>query len=148
MSRILVGVDGSESALRAVDYAAKLAVGTNAGLVLLSVSSLPFILDDELKAYAHAEHLYKDDLPRLLVDPRPPALETARVRATAMGAKRIETIAVGGDPASEIISAAGRSGADLIVVGRRGMGSVSRLIFGSVAQKIVQLADQPVTVVP
>ena len=61
MSRILVGVDGSESALRA-------------GLVLLSVSSLPFILDDELKAYAHAEHLYKDDPPRLLVAPRPPAL--------------------------------------------------------------------------
>lgn len=148
MARILVGVDGSESAMRAVDYAAKLAASTQSDLVLLTVSSLPFILDDELKAYAHAEHLYKDDLPRLLVDPRPPALEAARARATAMGAERVETIAVGGDPAAEIISAAERNGSDLIVVGRRGMGSLSRLIFGSVAQKIVHLTDKPVTVVP
>lgn len=148
MARILVGVDGSESGMRAVDHAAKLAAEGKADLVLVTVSSLPFVLDDELKAYAHAEHLYKEDLPRLLADPRPPALEAARARAATMGVKNIESIAVGGDPATEIISAAERSGASLIVVGRRGMGRLSRLVFGSVAQKVVQLATQPVLVVP
>lgn len=148
MKRILVGVDGSECALRAVDYAAELAGETKAELALLMVSSLPFILDDELKAYARAEHLYKDELPSLLVDPRPPALDIARARASAKGVSKIETVAMGGDPATEIVAAAERNRSDLIVVGKRGAGRRAGLVFGSVSQKVVQMATRPVVVVP
>ena len=45
-----------------------------------------------------------------------------------------------GDPADEIVSYAEGCGADLIVTGRRGLGSVGALIQGSTSQRINHLA--------
>jgi len=45
-----------------------------------------------------------------------------------------------GDPATEIVSCGERCGADLIVMGRRGLGSVGALVQGSTSQKINHLA--------
>jgi nucleotide-binding universal stress UspA family protein len=45
-----------------------------------------------------------------------------------------------------IIDAAKESGADLIIVGRRGLSSLTGMVFGSVSNKIVQVATVPVMV--
>ena len=52
-----------------------------------------------------------------------------------------------GDPASAIVKVAVELSCDLIVMGTRGMGAVAGLALGSVATKVVHLADTPVTLV-
>ena len=52
-----------------------------------------------------------------------------------------------GDPASAIVKLALELTCDLIVMGTRGMGAVAGLALGSVATKVVHLADTPVTLV-
>lgn len=52
-----------------------------------------------------------------------------------------------GDPGEVILNAAGAEGADLIVVGSRGLGQVGRLLLGSVSDHIVRHASVPVLVV-
>jgi nucleotide-binding universal stress UspA family protein len=52
-----------------------------------------------------------------------------------------------GDPADAIVDEAGEWGADLIVVGTRGLGGARRLLLGSVSTKVVHHAPCDVLVV-
>lgn len=52
-----------------------------------------------------------------------------------------------GDPAEEIVAAATRMGADMIVMGSRGMGRLGSAILGSVASGVLRLAPCPVLVI-
>ncbi len=54
----------------------------------------------------------------------------------------------GGDPAEEILGYAQRHPIDLIVVGTQGRTGVSRVLLGSVAERVVRGARCPVLVVP
>ena len=53
----------------------------------------------------------------------------------------------GSDPADTIIEAAEEQGADTIVIGNRGLGTLSALILGSVSEKLIQSSRVPVLVV-
>jgi nucleotide-binding universal stress UspA family protein len=53
-----------------------------------------------------------------------------------------------GTPADDILKAAGRRRADLIVLGTRGAGNVARLLLGSTAQRVLRRARVPVLTVP
>jgi nucleotide-binding universal stress UspA family protein len=147
MERILVAVDGSPAALKAVDFAADLANKYNAELILLTVfPRLSPGVDPALEAYARAEHIQQPgtELPLAAVES---VLDEARRAARAKGAARISDEPRFGDPAHEIIAAAGERVADLIVVGSRGHGRLAGLLLGSIAQKVVSLARCPVVVV-
>jgi nucleotide-binding universal stress UspA family protein len=52
-----------------------------------------------------------------------------------------------GDPAELITERAAQLGCHSIVTGTRGLGRIGALLLGSVAQKVVQLASMPVTLV-
>jgi len=54
---------------------------------------------------------------------------------------------IAGDPASGIVKLARDLHCDLIVMGTRGMGTITGLVLGSVATKVVHLSDMPVTLV-
>jgi nucleotide-binding universal stress UspA family protein len=53
-----------------------------------------------------------------------------------------------GDPAEAILDVASREKVDAIVLGRRGKGPLTRLLMGSVSQKVTSLAPCIVVVVP
>jgi len=142
MKRILVGVDGSAHADRAICVAAKLAKVSGADLTLLAVRSLNQALESGDDASS------TEDGRNVVVDLRPSFLARAREKAALAGAPGVETAAAVGDPAEEIANAASRRHADIIVVGRRGRGRVTSLVFGSVSQKTIQLAGCPVMIVP
>ena len=55
---------------------------------------------------------------------------------------------VGARPAHEVVAVAQELGADLIVVGARGLSAIGGLLLGSVAQRLLHLAPCPVLVVP
>lgn len=141
MKRILVGVDGSAHADRAICVAAKIAKASGADLTLLAVRSLPQAIDSGERASLEESH-------DALVDLRPPFLKRAKEKAALAGAPGVETAAAVGDPAEEIVNAARRRQADVIVVGRRGRGRVTSLVFGSVSRKTIHLAGCPVMIVP
>jgi nucleotide-binding universal stress UspA family protein len=52
-----------------------------------------------------------------------------------------------GDPAEEIMNVASKRTADLIVMGAKGLGTIDRILLGSVSTRVVQYASCPVLVV-
>jgi nucleotide-binding universal stress UspA family protein len=59
----------------------------------------------------------------------------------------METMLVSGLPSGRITEVANEIGADLIVVGSRGRTGLPHVMLGSVAERVVQIARTPVTVV-
>ena len=53
----------------------------------------------------------------------------------------VRTVVHEGDPASAILAVAKEADADLIVMGRRGLGDLAGLLLGSVSQKVTHLAE-------
>ena len=136
---ILVAVDGSDHALKAVDIAADLAQKYDAQLVLLSVfkhlSSLESThslvrSDKELgSAEATLRDLAKD------------AVKTAKERAKERGVQKLESSTKEGRPARTIVAFAKEKGADAIIMGSRGLGDVTGFMLGSVSHKVSALAE-------
>ena len=140
--KILVPVDGSAHANRAVDCATNLANKYGAELILLHVmASLGSArVPPELYELARIEHIEAteaDMLKRVAEE----ILQMAEERARGQGAKQVRTSIDVGHPAQAIIAHAKAEGADLIMMGRRGLGSASGLLMGSVSQKVAHLSE-------
>ncbi len=144
---ILVGVDGSESALKAVDVAANLAKTSEGQILLLHVVQVSAIAEEALKvsATAHLKENPKGIMERLSQK----VLDGARERARRVGLtdEKIAASSADGDQAREIIKAAKRKKVDLIVVGSRGRGRLEGLLLGSVSQKVSALSPCPCLIV-
>lgn len=134
-SKIVIGLDGSNGAARALTHAKELAQQSNAEVVAV-------FIDERIAA--------KGDLPA-------PGLE--ETRATIQGqvaelndagvkTELVErTIALGG-PGREIADVAEEVGADLVVIGTRGHSTIPGLFLGSVAHRLLHVAGRPVLAVP
>lgn len=139
MRKILVPFDGSDSAIRAVRYAARLAQDIPAmQLELLHVFQRTTPGLDDLLQPDEYERLHADELARIL-DPAMQLLDEARVRYQS----RCRV----GSPGSEIARYAYEAGCESIVMGTRGMGPVASFFIGSVATRVVNLVSVPVTLV-
>lgn len=168
MQRIVVALDGSDHAEKALELASDLAGKYGAELVLLNVLSDKRLSDAERHM---AETEYLDDLaaapevagvlhgesPRdtvqrlvrgssLVTHRARDALgqrlmESARRKARENGAGKIETVLEDGDPAETIVRVAQERHADLIVMGSRGLGGAKGLLMGSVSHKVGHLAE-------
>lgn len=139
---ILVPVDGSASAHKAVDIACDLASRYAAELTVLHVledAGSPRI-PRELRQYAELEHVWISEM-----DVRRSAseevLQNARIRARDRGQERVATQTEVGDPATTILAYAKDHGIDLIVMGSRGLGDLKGLLMGSVSNKVAQIAQ-------
>ncbi|MDR9484868.1 MULTISPECIES: universal stress protein [Sediminimonas] len=163
---ILVATDGSHTANKAVEFASEIAAKFGSNLTIGHVLHRRADID-ELAHMAEAEHLIKHaareapaeyDTPpatmgALLADIQSGA-ETARLitligdellaraerRARDMGVKNVAQRSVNGKPAKAILDLAEEVGADMVVLGHRGLGAVRTLVQGSVSQKVNQHA--------
>lgn len=145
MKTILAATDGSQSADKAIDYAANLAKVFGAALVLVHAEGGVGLPGDAMSRMTSAQHVW---LTELLNSLSAEILTRAQERARAAGASAIILESRSGDVAQTILDVAQEKDADLIVVGKRGQGRVAGLLLGSVSQKLVSLAQRPVTVVP
>ncbi len=145
--RILVGVDGSESALKAVATAAGLGKAHGSALVLVHVVQVSAIADQALKMSA-TEHL-KDNPKTIMEKLSQEVLDKARAHAREAGLpdERITTLTSDGNQARQLIQAAEQQKVDLVVVGSRGRGRLEGILLGSVSQKIAALAPCPCLIV-
>jgi nucleotide-binding universal stress UspA family protein len=144
--RIVLGHDGSEGAARACRWCADLAHALSAEVVVVHAMDLP----------AYPVVTYEGPLP---VPLEPGVLERwqeerrALVETTWCAPLRRAGVThrvqvVDADPATAILETADTERADLVVVGRRGEGTLGELVLGSVSHQLTHHAHQPVTVVP
>ena len=148
MQRILVPVDGSEHALRAIDMAADIGIHFDIPLVVIHVRSGSGVgqIPLDLVAYRQLEDLYETE--SALLDAIAWRIaEDAAERARRAGAPSVEVLIDIGDPASTIVRVSEDLGADLIVMGRRGRGDLGGLLLGSVSHKVGHLAASAVMTV-
>ncbi|HXX90299.1 MAG TPA: universal stress protein [Acidimicrobiales bacterium] len=134
--RIVVAVDDSEGAARAVRFVARLAPSLGAEVVAVHALGLLAHLGGETAVPAQA---HRDEVRALLE-------RWAGPLADAGVPYRCEV--VDGNPVQALLSAAADEGADVIVVGKRAAIGVPGLQLGSTSQQLVQHADIPVVVVP
>jgi nucleotide-binding universal stress UspA family protein len=65
----------------------------------------------------------------------------AKAHAKAAGIEKVKGVTRNGDPTEAILETINDEGADLIVMGSRGLGTLKGLLVGSVSQKVSHLAD-------
>ncbi len=146
VARILVAVDGSDHAERAVDFAAELTTCFSVPLTILNVVSTTSPVPMVMGTYAELEQIWLNAR-GALEEAGEELVEAAKRRAEAAGAADVDTRVEVGSPARTITDVATEIGADVIVMGRRGLGDLKGLLLGSVSHKVAQVADATVITV-
>jgi len=155
---IVVPVDGSAHADRAVDLAGDLAAKYRARIVLVHVLLMGFVPED-LRALAGtpvsaqtavaAEGLHAaPELPReARIEIGERILAKAVRRAEYHGARQVETAWLEGPVTQRIVEYAEDRRADMIVMGSRGLSDLKGLVIGSVSHKVAHLFEGHVVLV-
>jgi nucleotide-binding universal stress UspA family protein len=137
--KILVPVDGSSVALRAIAHLIGTEDVSTVEVHLVNVQELFMQGDFALNVAVSVER-------RARLAAAREALERAYTLLVEAGI-RCERRILFGDAAATIARYANEHGCDAIVMGTRGLGTLSGLLRGSVATKVVNRADVPVTLV-
>jgi len=139
--RILVPVDGSRSALRALKYALSL------GEVLRTPLVIELLNVQRRVASGNVRHFIPEaQLNDFYHDEGQAALKSARKVLTTSGVPFAVHLAVGEEPEC-IARYAKEHRCDLIVMGTRGMNTLVNMLLGSVSARVVHLAPVPVLLV-
>ncbi|MEZ5168378.1 MAG: universal stress protein [Acidimicrobiales bacterium] len=137
VTHILAATDGSETATEMIVWVAELATQTTASVSLVHVFEPLAHLDEDDDGRLDLRALRRRVDEHLRTDWSAPLRE----REVAY-----DTLVVEGRPAQAIADAAHDIGADLIVIGARGLSPVQRFVLGSTSQKLPVLTHVPVTV--
>jgi len=171
VKKVLIAIDGSDHAGKAVGLGADIAAKYDAELILLHVL-LRRELPRELQRLAEAEHLVAGDGRRTtpagvpvadlgsyinLADGNPTMtedilrmignkiLDNSESAALEHGAKKVSKRVEDGKPVEVILDVAKSEKVDMIVTGARGLSNVKSIFVGSVSRKLAQMS--PVTCV-
>ena len=138
LKKILCPTDFSESSLEALTQATEIAIEFGAELLLVHVLPvLPALPSDpnfvfRVPEYEQALHADAERNLRTLAE------------SPASKGVQVHTFVGHGDAGHEIVRLAGEQGADLIIIATHGRTGWRHVAFGSVAEKVVRLAQCPV----
>ena len=140
---IVVGTDGSDTANEAVKQATELA--STLGSKVFLVSAYEPVPEGRLR---DERQEVPEDL-QWMVNPREDVESTLKDGAESVESAGVEaeTFAREGDPADAILDVAEEKGADLIVVGNKGMTGAKRFVLGSVPNKVSHHAPCSVMII-
>jgi nucleotide-binding universal stress UspA family protein len=139
--RILIATDGSDKSKKAAEEGIELAKALGAEVIALNVVN-------EVVIASAVRQLGVDR--KVVEDKLKSAGQKAVDEIKAMGAKMgvsVDSIIRIGAPANTVIDVAGAEKADLIIMGSHGESGASKLLIGSVVQKVLYWATIPVLVV-
>lgn len=139
--KILIPVDGSSNAQRAVDYMIKniSTLKEPPQLLLLNVQWNVATVNVKLFINQETVNDYYREQGML-------ALQTARAALDSAGLPYQYHISIG-KPAETIAQYANEQAVDQIVMGREGQGGLQSLLLGSVVNKLLRLANYPVLLI-
>ncbi len=138
-SKVLIPVDGSPASLRAVDFAIEMASqNPGSSLVLLNVQNIA--------AMALAGEAIAGDLQEAASQASGEALNKALEKLEAAGIA-FKTLVRMGQAAETIAQVAREEDIQHIAMGTRGLGLIQGLLLGSVAMKVIHLAQVPITLI-
>jgi len=139
MRTILVGIDDSEFARKALRFAADLATHTQAKLRVASICRpiliSPLVEPELVERIVREEALHAQQLI---------ASACREIEANPLD---IEPLVVIGEPAQELAAAAEADDVWMVVVGTHGRGAAGRVLLGSVADRLAHVCSKPVLVV-
>jgi len=141
---VVVGTDGSDSSYLAVDRAARIAADADATLVI-ACAYHPARQEDVTRAQ---DELGPDVAYQVVgSSPAEDSVRTAAERAKKQGAAKIDTVVVDGDPVATLTTVVKERGADLLVVGNRGLNSLAGRLLGSVPSEAARKSGVDVLIV-
>lgn len=136
---IIVPLDGSAVAEKALRFAEDLAKSGDRELLLITVQD--GIVMRGFQPYAESEHMTLDEACHAYL-----ARAVRAVEGTGVSAR--SAVIPGDHAAAAILDAAADEEAELIVLATHGRSGVGKWLLGSVAEKIVRSAQRPVLIVP
>lgn len=136
IKKILVPVDGSEYAKRAIDFACDITKKFKSELILIYVTSPPILFGTEAGIVDF----------RPLEDAGKNILNSSKQTVKDRGLKSIGRLEIG-QAADKIIQIAKDEKVDLIIMGSRGLSTVKSFLLGSVSDKVSHHAPCPVLIV-
>ena len=143
--KILVALDGSDHAQKALDTAIKLAQRCDGELILFHAIQLSALRGDYHAMVTPAARKIYRGLGR---EQGEAILDQAEKTAKKMGLDKVfRSIVEADSTAKAILSAADTSGVNLLVLGTRGLTGLREMAMGSVAHKITAAAKCPVLII-
>ena len=141
LSKILVGVDGSQPSKKALEYASNLASKYGSELYVVNTTeefgdSVHTQLQEQHNNYVNEVKKHSKIL-----------LNECESRAKELGVTKIYTIQKEGNAADKILEIANNKGVDTIVVGSRGLSAAKEFLLGSVSHKLSHHAKCTVVIV-
>jgi nucleotide-binding universal stress UspA family protein len=138
---VVVGTDGSDSSLRAVERAAEIAARSGAKLVV-ATAYFPHSEDQR------AADVLKDEGYKMSGNaPIYAILREAKDRAHSAGAQNVEEKAIVGAPVDALVELAAEVEADLLVVGNVGLSTIAGRLLGSVPANVARRSKSDVLIV-
>ncbi|CAJ1502469.1 universal stress protein [[Mycobacterium] burgundiense] len=138
---VVVGTDGSDSSLRAVDRAGALASGPDARVI---IATAYFPSHDDTRA---ADVLKDEGYKTSGNAPIYAILREAKDRAKAAGATNIEEKAIVGAPVDALVELSEEVSADLLVIGNVGLSTIAGRLLGSVPANVARRSKIDVLIV-
>lgn len=136
MQKILVPVDGSKYSLKALNKAKLLAEKFDSEIIILHVVSDIIAVNVDYKIDIISQNI---SLGEQLLENIKKDFEQSDIK--------VSTIYKVGDIAREIVDKADKENVDLIVMGSRGLGVISRTFLGSISHKVINNTDKSVLIV-
>ena len=148
IKKVLVGIDGSQSSEKALDFALDFAEKFDAGVTILNVSESLAVVQGPQESVTYPgvsnSNVVAKDLRRIHEEILSKGLERARKLKPNM---LVSSMLKEGDPSLEIVSTAKEGGFDAIVLGHKGLGKIQEILLGSVSEKVAHLAPCPLVIV-
>lgn len=142
MKNIIVAVDGSKHAFKAVEKAKDIGRAFDCNIILVNAVNTTHYYSIETETFV------MNDLT---------VIEAAKERSKALLEKckqdlgaldhNITTVILEGDPAHELIDYINKSDADLVIIGSHGVKGLNRFMLGSLVSKVVHQAKMSVLIV-
>jgi nucleotide-binding universal stress UspA family protein len=140
LKKILCPTDFSNPSFEAMNVATELALHFSSDLIVIHVvTPIPVIATEYTSSAAFNVQEYQ----QLMEASSMKTLEEQIEKSIPKGVS-VQSMLSLGDPANQIVHTAEDEQVDLIVIATRGQTGLKRLVFGSVAEKVVRLATRPV----
>jgi nucleotide-binding universal stress UspA family protein len=144
ISKILIAMDGSETSLRAYQYASFLAKQCDAALLIVNIFDTFERISSKIKEeFDIAKQIEVEGGTAVTIQ----LLDDYKSQAKDSGIKDVKTIRREGNAAAQILLIANEEKVDTIVIGSTGINTVKEFLLGGVSHKVIHHAKCPVTVV-